>query len=311
MVLVIGAGLFLDTLRNLETLRLGMDTTNIVAAEITLRQPYGQFPASAEFFERLETGLSSLPGVSGVAVSDSLPPTGGERARQFFDISVEGRPPFPRGTGGLVGWRIVSPGYFQMLGIPILEGRGFEPSDQDAQTAAIVVSKKLADRLFAGQNAVGQHLQFPVPSGLWYTVVGVAGDVKYLNESGRVGRTDPEYYVARKRLPALATVPEGADRHAFFLVRSPETGIVFDENAVVKKSNENPVYYIQNAHVRCAGIARQAGGAAHRPAVAARAGRAVGHAQRTHTQTFDRGGVPEVHACGERGLLGTRQIRGR
>ena len=84
-----------------------------------------------------------------------------------------------------------------------------------------MVSKKLADRLFAGQNAVGQHLQFPVPSGLWYTVVGVAGDVKYLNESGRVGRTDPEYYVARKRLPALATVPEGADRHAFFLVRSP------------------------------------------------------------------------------------------
>src|SRR5437763_16999452 len=146
-----------------------MDPNNIVTAEITLGHAYGQPRASAEFFERLETRLRNLPGVTGVAVSDSIPPTGAQHAHQFFDIRVEGRPPFPRGTGGLVGWRIVTPGYFQMLGVPILEGRGFEPSDQGAQTAAIVVSKKLADRPFAGQNAVGEHLQFPVPSGRWYT----------------------------------------------------------------------------------------------------------------------------------------------
>jgi len=45
--------------------------------------------------------------------------------------------------------------------------------------------------------------------------------VTYLNESGRVGRTDPEYYAVRKRLSALGTTPEDVDRHAFFLVRSP------------------------------------------------------------------------------------------
>jgi predicted permease len=221
IVLVIGAGLFLDTLRNLETVPLGMDTTNIVTAEITLGRAYAQSQASAEFFDRLETRLRNLPGVMGVALSDSLPPTGAQRAHQFFDIRVDGRPPFPRGTGGLVGWCIVTPGYFEMLGIPILEGRGFVPSDQDAHTAVIVVNKKLADRLFSGQSAVEQRLQLSVPSGPWYTVVGVAGDVAYLNESGQVGRTDPEYYVARKRLSALDTAPEGADRHAFFLVRSP------------------------------------------------------------------------------------------
>jgi len=221
IVLVIGAGLFLDTLRNIEAVRLGMETTNVVAAEITLGRSYGKFPASAEFFERLETRLHSLPGVMAVAVCDSLSLTGAQRAHQFFDIRVEGRPPFAKGTGGLVGWRIVTPGYFQMLGIPILEGRAFVPGDQNSQTPVMVVSKKLADRLFSGQRAVGQHLQLSLPSGPWYTVVGVAGDVTYLNESGRVGRTDPEYYVARKRLSALATEPEGTDRHAFFLVRSP------------------------------------------------------------------------------------------
>jgi predicted permease len=221
IVLVIAAGLFLDTLRNIENVRLGIDTTNVVTAEITLGRNYGQFPASAEFFERLETRLHNLPGMTAVAISDSLPPTGPQRAHQFFDIRVAGRPPFPRGTGGLVGWRMVTPGYFQMLGIPILEGRGFMPEDQNANAAAIVVSKKLADRLFLGQSAVGQHLQLSLPSGPWYTVVGVSGDVTYLNESGRVGRTDPEYYVARKRLSALGTTPEDLDRHAFFLVRSP------------------------------------------------------------------------------------------
>jgi len=221
IVLVMGAGLFLDTLRNIETVPLGMDPNNIVTAEITLGHAYGQPQASAEFFERLETRLRNLPGVTGVAVSDSIPPTGAQHAHQFFDIRVEGRPPFPRGTGGLVGWRIVTPGYFQMLGVPILEGRGFVPTDQDPRAAVIVVSKKLADRLFPGQGAVGQHLQLSVPSGPWYTVVGVGGDVTYLNESGRVGRTDPEYYAVRKRLSALGTTPEDVDRHAFFLVRSP------------------------------------------------------------------------------------------
>jgi ABC-type antimicrobial peptide transport system permease subunit len=116
---------------------------------------------------------------------------------------------------------MVTPGYFEMLGIPILEGRGFAPSDQDEHAAAMVVSQRLADRLFPGHSAIGQRLQLSLPSGPWYTVVGVAGEVTYLNESGRVGRTDPEYYVARKRLSALGTAPEGEERHAFFLVRSP------------------------------------------------------------------------------------------
>src|SRR5215469_9505101 len=221
MVLVIGAGLFLATLRNLETIPLGMDTNNLVTAEITLGRAFGQPQSSAEFFDRLETGLRNLPGVTAVAVSDSLPPTGRGHVHQFFDIRVEGRPPFPKGTGGLVGWRIVTPRYFEILGIPILEGRGFVPSDQDEHATAIVVSKKLADRLISGERAVGQHLQLSVPSGPWYTVVGVAGDVAYLNESGRAGRGDPEYYIARKNRSALGTTPEEVDRHAFFLVRSP------------------------------------------------------------------------------------------
>jgi putative ABC transport system permease protein len=219
-VLVIGAGLFLETLRNIETVPLGIETNHVVTAEITL--PHSYTPSGAgEFFARLETGLRSLPGVIDVAVSDSLPPSGGGRARPLADIRTEGHPVFPEGTGGLVGWGTVTPGYFQMLGIPVLKGRGFTPSDQDPDTEVIIVNEKLAARLFASDSAIGQHLQLSIPSGPWYTVVGVTGDVKYLNQSGRVEPSDPEYYIPRKRPMSVGAAPESNDRHEFFLVQSP------------------------------------------------------------------------------------------
>ena len=216
-VLVMGAGLFLDTLRNIENVPLGMETNHLVTAEINLGSAYSSGAAN-QFFGRLETGLRNLPGVTGVAVSDSLPPTGGGRARPFFDLRVEGRPPLPKGTGGLVGWGYVTPGYFQILSIPILEGRGFLPSEQDASSNVVIVSRKLASRLFADRRAIGEHLQFS-GQGPWYTVVGVAGDVQYLNATGRVGRVDPAYYVPWRHWLGASDGSEGRD--AFFVVESP------------------------------------------------------------------------------------------
>jgi putative ABC transport system permease protein len=224
LALVTGAGLFLDTLRNLENIPLGMATSHIVTAQITLGpQVYARPGQAAQFFERLETSLRGLPGVTGVAVSDSLPPTGGERAHPFFAIRVEGRPPFEKGTGGMVGWRAVSPGYFDMLGIPIFEGREFVASDRHLQTRAIVLNRTLAARLFSGENPLGRHLQLSPPSGPWYDVVGVAGDVKYVSGSGFVTPSGPEYYLARQNAPDPGpggAKGEGSPRHAFFIVRS-------------------------------------------------------------------------------------------
>ena len=225
-VLVAGAGLFLETLRNIYNVPLGMTTSHIVTAEITLGRAYDQPGSAAAFFNRLDSALRDLPGVTGVAISDSLPPTGGGRAHNFFDIQVEGRPPFPKGEGGLVGWCMITPGYFQILSIPIVEGRGFDLNDQGLHANSIVVSNLLAARLFAGENPIGQHLRLALPSGPWYTVIGVVGDVNYLDQSGRVGRSDPEYYLPR---PLSAELPAAeADRDAFFLVRSPIKSVVVE-----------------------------------------------------------------------------------
>ncbi len=97
--------------------------------------------------------------------------------------------------------RMVSPDYFRALEIPVLEGRGFNAEQVNSSEHFIVLSKQLAARLFPGQNAVGERVQFDNSGGgaqaetAWYTVVGVAADVK--NE-GLAGEEEPEYYLLRR-----------------------------------------------------------------------------------------------------------------
>ncbi|HET9178881.1 MAG TPA: ABC transporter permease [Terriglobia bacterium] len=220
VVLLAGAGLLLRTLTNIENIPLGMNTGHVVTADVTLgKQSFVRPGEAAQFFDRLESRLGALPGVAGVAVSDSLPPTGAEHSMPFFVIHPEGHPPFEKGTGGMVAWRAVTPGYFKMLDIPIIAGRSFAESDRGSQVNVIILSKKLADRLFPAGDPVGRRVQFAPPHGPWHDVIGIAGNVK---NAGLMQEADPEYYLVRKNAPDLGLrgFPD-LQRHAFFLVESP------------------------------------------------------------------------------------------
>ena len=220
VALLVGAGLLLRTLRNIQNIPLGMDTSHVVTAEITLgKQTFTRPGEAAGFFDRLETRFSVLPGVTGVTVSDSLPPSGAEHSMPFFVLHPEGHPPFEKGTGGMVAWRAVTPGYFRMLDVPIIEGRSFDAGDRSSQANVIILSQRLAGRLFPGKNPVGRRLQFTPPPGPWFEVIGVAGNVK---NAGLIQEADPEYYMVRKNAPdlGLARFPD-LQRHAFFMLRSP------------------------------------------------------------------------------------------
>jgi hypothetical protein len=106
---------------------------------------------------------------------------------------VEGVPRRPEGTGGMVAWRYVTPGYFASLGIPILRGRGFTDSDRDADTRSVILDDSLAARLFPGRDPVGGHIL--EGHGAWYTVVGVSRAVR---DRGPAADADPEFYMLRK-----------------------------------------------------------------------------------------------------------------
>jgi len=193
-----------------------MDTAQTVAAQFVIGKGYKELA----FYERLETRLRSLPGSPVYAISDSIPPYGGSRSRPFFVLNVEGRPPYPEGSGGMVGWRYVTPGYFAAMGIPIVVGRGFSEQERDAQEMPIILSRELARRLFPDGGPLGRHI-LSTGAGVWHTVVGVAGDV--IN-NGLDHHPEPEYYELRKHFADDTynnRQPNGGWRGATLIVRSP------------------------------------------------------------------------------------------
>src|ERR1035437_5909105 len=198
VTLLTGAGLLLRSLDNLERLPMGFESDRIITASFVLgRQRYSRDVEQLALFRELEQRLETLPGVSAAAVSDSIPPFGGTRGRPLSTIDVEGRPQRPEGSGGMVAWRYVTPGYFAAMGIPLRRGRPFSQLDRGAGAYSVVLSESLARLLFPGEDPLGKHIQRG-PQGQWFTVVGVAADARNL---GAEKTSWPEYYFVRKAVP--------------------------------------------------------------------------------------------------------------
>ena len=125
---------------------------------------------------------------------DSLPPGGWHHDHIYAALRIEGKPLPAEGTGGTVVWRWVTPAYFHALSIPILRGRGFSEGDRDSTDHFMIVSQSLAHYMFLNEDPIGRHVQ-PGLEGPWYTIVGVAANVK---NAGLTGSDEPEYYRLRR-----------------------------------------------------------------------------------------------------------------
>jgi putative ABC transport system permease protein len=198
VILLTGAGLLLRSLDNLQRVQMGFESEHAITASFVLgRQRYSRDAEQLALFRELEQRLETLPGVSAAAVSDSIPPYGGTRGRPLSTIVVEGRPRIPEGTGGMVAWRYITPGYFAALGIPMRRGRPFTQLDRDAGANSVVLSETMARLMFPGEDPLGKHLQCGREEQ-WFTVVGVAADTRNL---GAEKASWPEYYFVRKSMP--------------------------------------------------------------------------------------------------------------
>jgi len=198
LVLLTGASLLMRSLWNLQNQPLGMRTGSVLTATVTLGQKsYADPPSQSAFFEELERRLHRIPGVTQLALSDSIPLSGTARSTIYAVIDIAGRPRSAEGTGGMVTWRAITPGYFAALGVPILRGRGFQEQDRDPHRNAVILSDSLARRMFPGQDPLGKQIQ-PGRSERWLTVIGVAGNVK---NSALMEPDGPEFYVVRHHAP--------------------------------------------------------------------------------------------------------------
>ncbi len=126
MILLVGGALLFRSFLKLQDQQLGMRVENVVTVNLSLgEKAYPTAERRMEFFQHLQRELRYGPGVTALAMSDSLPPAGYHHDQIYASIAVDGRPKPTSGTGGLVTWRWVTPEYFRALDIPIVQGEGF------------------------------------------------------------------------------------------------------------------------------------------------------------------------------------------
>ncbi|HEX2860664.1 MAG TPA: FtsX-like permease family protein, partial [Lacunisphaera sp.] len=136
---------------------------------------YEQPETRRQFYEQLLPELRALPGVTDVAVTSNFPGLGAARR----DIEIEGRPnPDPK-QPARAAMLIQTPNYLAMIGLPILQGRGFDATDGATGKESVIVSRDFAERYWPGESALGKRFRriSENASHPWMTVVGVSASL--------------------------------------------------------------------------------------------------------------------------------------
>ncbi len=178
LVLVIGSGLMLKTLRAIHEIDPGFEPNKLLTfrAQVTGSR-YETAESRHAFYQELFDRLRALPGVHTASAAQHIPLSGWAWGA---DIEIEEQPVAPGKALPRVGWRIVSPGYFQTMDIPLIEGRTFQTADRIGAREVAIVNATMAQELWPGTSAIGKRLRAErVTNGEWATVVGVVGDVHH------------------------------------------------------------------------------------------------------------------------------------
>ena len=181
VMLVIGAGLLVQTVYNLTRIDAGFDRLRLVTFSMTLPMANSDPDTRAQAYERVLDKLRSVPGVLGTVAMSGLPPN---RAPDAIATPVEnytshdGRPPEI-----IDYYQLVMGDYFRTMGIPIVVGRSFERADNGSPGKVAIVNETLAKKIWKGRNPIGQRLRppggsFGAADDVWHTVIGVAKDVR-------------------------------------------------------------------------------------------------------------------------------------
>lgn len=180
--LVASTGLLGRSLNRLLEVNPGFDTANLLTARVAVPERRYDSPAKLEaFFDRWQERIGALPGVKGVALVDRLPLLG---AGNTGTPTVAGR----NAAGSEApdsDLRTVSESYFRVMGLPLVSGRAFAPSDRVDATRVVVINRTFVKEIFGGEEPVGRTLTFAFIDGP-LEVVGVVGDEKAGSLDGRV-----------------------------------------------------------------------------------------------------------------------------
>jgi putative ABC transport system permease protein len=199
VVLVVGAGLLLRSFQKLMEVDPGFNRTRLTTFGIVLpASDYRQGQDRVNFFDRLTSQLAQVPGVSAAAAMTGLPPNRDVNAN---DVDFESYVAPKEGPFENVDYfQTVTLDYLSTMGIPIVEGRGFERTDVTGGPV-VLVNETLARTFFNGRSVLGQRVNpFLTNEPLLFTIVGVVRDVK---QGGMANKTGTELYFLSEQGPRL------------------------------------------------------------------------------------------------------------
>ncbi len=180
LVLLVGAGLLLDSLRHMARVNPGFDSSHIMTGSVQLPEnSYNNSDKQAAFYQAVTERLAGLPGVSSAAAGVALPFSGFTPSSSF---SIEGRVPSPGDPGPHSNLDWVTPAYFKTLHIPLLKGRLFTDQDRMGTQPVVIIDENLARRYWPDQDPIGQRLRRG--NARWKTIVGV---VAHIDRTALVG----------------------------------------------------------------------------------------------------------------------------
>ena len=222
LLLVVGAGLFVRTFSNLSHIDPGFNTENLLQFQLNAGQAGYEKEQLTDFYDSLTQSLAAIPGVRAVAFSSAAPLSGG---RSCCGISIPGRAVKPN-EYLMADQMVVNGAFFSTLGIPLLQGRTFGPSETAQSPHVAVVNDCFTRKFFPDEYALGRIFKH---GSMEVEIVGICGDAKYSE--------------LRQEVPPIMYLPycQWREERVCFEVRSvlPPAAIVPAVRKIVATLNRN------------------------------------------------------------------------
>lgn len=176
LILLIGAGLLMQAFWKLQRVDAGIAPDGVLTTRIALSNTtYNDAARRRQFWVSLSERLAAIPGVQSSTIMQGLPP---ERVANMNDTGIENFVPREGGPNQNVAfYQIVSDGFFETLGVKLIEGRFFDQRDGAGSAPAIIINHTMARAFWPGESALGKGIR-PGGSQEWWRVVGVVADIK-------------------------------------------------------------------------------------------------------------------------------------
>jgi predicted permease len=199
LVLLISAGLLIQSFARLGRVQSGLRTDRLLTARIGLSEvAYPKNENVIAFFDQFLPRVRAIPGVESASVILPLPLSGSNMVTSFDSEDN----PLPEGQRPGAPVRMIGTDYFTTTGIPLRQGRVFDERDQYQSAPVVIVNERFVQKFFPGKNVIGKRIQpgFSADDSgeKWREIVGVVGNVKHLSLKNE---DSPEMYLPRTQIP--------------------------------------------------------------------------------------------------------------